>query len=158
MCFACAVGNWPSYNNTVGRKMRIVACCNWKPMGASNTTKIPVKMLEIPPAQWNYIELTRPNGYCSYKRAVFETTILSNGKGHSNIADLNLNSSDLTGSLFKFSLQLNQSGLSVLTDGINRNLSWLKKMYLLFSLNFGRHISYKLRQVYNKLQQRCINN
>ena len=158
MCFACAVGNWPSYNNTVGRKMRIVACCNSKPMGASNTTKIPVKMLEIPPAQWNYIELTRPNGYCSYKRAVFETTILSNGKGHSNIADLNLNSSDLTGSLFKFSLQLNQSGLSVLTDGINRNLSWLKKMYLLFSLNCGRHISYKLRQVYNKLQQRCINN
>ena len=164
MCFACAVGNWPSCNSTVGRKMRIVAClnrCNSKPMGAFNTTKIPVEMLEIPLANGT---IHRPDqshgafGYCSYKRAVFETTILSNGKGHSNIADLNLNSSDLTGSLFKFSLQLNQSGLSVLTDGINRNLSWLKKMYLLFSLNFGRHISYKLRQVYNKLQQRCINN
>ena len=64
-------------------------------------------------------------------------------KGTLQYADLNLNSSDLAGSLFKFSLQLNQSGLSVLTVGINRDLSWLKKMYLLFSLNCGRHISYK---------------
>ena len=46
-------------------------------------------------------------------------TVPTNGKGHSNIADLNLNSSDLAG---LFSLQLNQSGLSVLTNGINRDL------------------------------------
>ena len=46
MCFACAVGNWPSCNNTVGRKMRIVAChnrCNSKPMGAFNTKKFRLK-------------------------------------------------------------------------------------------------------------------
>ena len=91
-------------------------------MGAFNTTKIPVEMLEIPLANGT---IHRPDqshgafGYCSYKRAVFETTILSNGKGHSNIADLNLNSSDLAG---LFSIQLNQSGLSVLTNGINRDL------------------------------------
>ena len=28
-------------------------------MGAFNTTKIPVEMLEIPLAQWNYIDLTK---------------------------------------------------------------------------------------------------
>ena len=93
MCFACAVGNWPSCNNTVGRKMRIVAChnrCNSKPMGAFNTTKIPVEMLEIPLAQWNYIDPSKASA-----RLV---TVPTNGKGHSNIADLNLNSSDLAGS------------------------------------------------------------
>ena len=57
-------------------------------------------MLEIPLPN---VTIHRPDqshgafGYCFYKRVVFETTILSNGKGHSNIADLNLNSSDLAG-------------------------------------------------------------
>ena len=61
MCFACTVGHWPSCNNTVaGRKMRIVAClnrCNSKPTGAFNS--IPVEMLKIPLAQWNYIDPTQ---------------------------------------------------------------------------------------------------
>ena len=73
--------------------MRIVAChnrCNSKPMGAFNTTKIPVEMLEIPLALWNYINPSKASA-----RLV---TVPTNGKGHSNIADLNLNSSDLAGS------------------------------------------------------------
>ena len=73
--------------------MRIVAChnrCNSKPMGAFNTTKIPVEMLEIPLAQWNYIDPSKASAPL--------ITVPTNGKGHSNIADLNLNSSDLAGS------------------------------------------------------------
>ena len=53
-------------------------------------------MLEIPLAQWNYIDPTKATA-----RLVIVPTkerYLSNGKGHSNIADLNLNSSDLAGS------------------------------------------------------------
>ena len=60
-------------------------------------------------------------------------TVPTNGKGHSNITDLNLNSSDLAGSLL-FSLQLNQSGLSVLTHGINQNLMKNDKIKGTFTL------------------------
>ena len=102
MCFASAVGNWPSCRNTVAsRKMRIVACfnrCNSKPMGAFNS--IPVEMLEIPHLP-NGTKSTRPKPRRVWllfllKSGTIETTILLNARGHFGV---------LLGSFFFLSLE-----------------------------------------------------